>query len=111
MAPYRDRVIVCSKFGFNHVDRVARGLNNRPEHIRRVCEESLRRLRTDVLDLYYVHRHDPSVPIEDVAGTVRELIAEGKVRHFGLSEVDETALRRAHAVQPVTALQSEYSLM
>lgn len=111
LAPYRDRVIVCSKFGFNHVDGVARGLNNRPEHIRRVCEESLRRLRTDVLDLYYVHRHDPSVPIEDVAGTVRELIAEGKVRHFGLSEVDETTLRRAHAVQPVTALQSEYSLM
>lgn len=111
LAPYRDKVLVSTKFGFNHVNGVARGLNNRPEHIRKVCEESLKRLRTDVLDLYYVHRYDATVPIEDVAGTVKELIAEGKVRAFGLSEVSAQTLRKAHAVQPVTALQSEYSLM
>ncbi|MCD8252906.1 MAG: aldo/keto reductase [Phocaeicola dorei] len=111
LAPHRDKVLVSTKFGFNHVNGVARGLNNRPEHIRKVCEESLKRLRTDVLDLYYVHRYDATVPIEDVAGTVKDLIEEGKVRAFGLSEVSAGTLRKAHAVQPVTALQSEYSLM
>lgn len=111
LAPYRNQVLVCTKFGFNHVNGVAQGLNNRPEHIHKVCEESLKRLKTEVLDLYYVHRYDPNVPIEDVAGAVKDLISAGKVRCFGLSEVDEQTLRRAHAVQPVTALQSEYSLM
>lgn len=111
LQPYRNNVLISTKFGFNHVNGVARGLNNRPEHIRKVCEESLKRLRTDHLDLYYVHRYDQNIPIEDVAGTVKELINEGKVRAFGLSEVSSETLRKAHAVQPVTALQSEYSLM
>jgi aryl-alcohol dehydrogenase-like predicted oxidoreductase len=111
LAPVRSRVVIATKFGFgtdgpNALDR----LDSRPAHIREVAEASLRRLRTDVIDLFYQHRVDPSVPIEDVAGTVRELIAEGKVRHFGLSEAGVETIRRAHAVQPVAALQSEYSL-
>jgi len=111
LAPVRDGVVIATKFGFdtdgpNALDR----LNSRPEHIRRVAEASLRRLRTEAIDLFYQHRVDPSVPIEDVAGTVRELIGEGKVRHFGLSEAGVETIRRAHAVQPVAALQSEYSL-
>ncbi len=109
----RDRVVIATKFGFD-LDPVTGenrgGLNSRPEHIRAAVEGSLRRLRTDRIDLLYQHRVDPSVPIEDVAGTVRDLIAEGKARHFGLSEAGVRTIRRAHAVQPVTALQSEYSL-
>jgi len=105
----RDQVVIATKFGFK--DGVpANGLDSRPERIRRVADEALKRLRTDVIDLFYQHRVDPNVPIEDVAGTVRDLIAEGKVRHFGLSEAGVETIRRAHAVQPVTALQSEYSL-
>jgi aryl-alcohol dehydrogenase-like predicted oxidoreductase len=111
LAPVRSRVVIATKFGFgtdgpNALDR----LDSRPDHIREVAEASLRRLRTDVIDLFYQHRVDPAVPIEDVAGTVRELIAEGKVRQFGLSEAGVETIRRAHAVQPVAALQSEYSL-
>jgi aryl-alcohol dehydrogenase-like predicted oxidoreductase len=112
LAPVRDRVVIATKFGFD-IDpdsRAQRGLNSRPEHIREVAEASLKRLRTDVIDLFYQHRVDPNVPIEDVAGTVQELIREGKVRHFGLSEAGVQTIRRAHAVQPVAALQSEYSL-
>lgn len=105
----RDAVVIATKFGFK--DSVpANGLDSRPERIRQVCDEALKRLRTDVIDLFYQHRVDPNVPIEDVAGTVRDLIAEGKVRHFGMSEAGPDAIRRAHAVQPVAALQSEYSL-
>ena len=111
LAPYHGKVSICTKFGFNHVKGRLQGLNNRPEHIREVCDESLKRLRVETIDLYYLHHHDPNVPIEDVAGTVKELIEQGKVRYFGLSEVDAETLRKAHAVQPVTALQSEYSLM
>jgi len=110
LEPLRDDVVIATKFGWRIEDGRSVGLDSRPEQIRRVAEESLRRLRTDVLDLYYQHRVDPEVPIEDVAGTVAELIAEGKVRHFGLSEASASTIRRAHAVQPVTALQSEYSL-
>ncbi|KJQ52839.1 aldo/keto reductase [Microbacterium sp. SA39] len=110
LAPVRDQVVIATKFGWRIEDGKSVGLDSRPEQIRRVAEESLRRLRTDVLDLFYQHRVDPAVPIEDVAGTVAELIAEGKVRHFGLSEASASTIRRAHAVQPVTALQSEYSL-
>jgi aryl-alcohol dehydrogenase-like predicted oxidoreductase len=110
LEPIRDQVVIATKFGWRIEDGKSVGLNSRPEQIRRVAEESLRRLRTDVIDLFYQHRVDPDVPIEDVAGTVAELIAEGKVRHFGLSEASATTIRRAHAVQPVTALQSEYSL-
>ena len=110
LAPFRDEVVIATKFGFNLVDGEAEGLNSRPDHIRKKTEDSLRRLRTDRIDLYYQHRVDPDVPIEDVAGTVKELIAEGKVKHFGLSEAGVKTIRRAHAVQPVTALQSEYSL-
>ncbi len=115
LAPLRDRVVIATKFGFDtSVDprgnKGAPVLNSRPEHIREVAEASLRRLRTEVIDLFYQHRVDPEVPIEDVAGTVGELIREGKVRHFGLSEAGVRTIRRAHAVQPVTALQSEYSL-
>ena len=110
LAPVRDEVVIATKFGFDFVDGQAKGLNSRPDSIRRTTEDSLRRLRTDRIDLLYQHRVDPDVPIEDVAGTVKELIAEGKVRHFGLSEAGVETLRRAHAVQPVTALQSEYSL-
>ena len=110
LAPFRDEVVIATKFGFNLANGESDGLNSRPDHIRRMTEDSLRRLRTDHIDLYYQHRVDPHVPIEDVAGTVKDLIAEGKVKHFGLSEAGVSTIRRAHAVQPVTALQSEYSL-
>jgi len=110
LAPFRDDVVIATKFGFNFENGESRGLNSRPDYIRRMTEDSLRRLRTDRIDLYFQHRVDPEVPIEDVAGTVRDLIAEGKVKHFGLSEAGVRTIRRAHAVQPVTALQSEYSL-
>ena len=109
LAPVRDQVVIATKFGFAG-GRPADGLDSRPERIRQVAENSLRNLRTDRIDLFYQHRVDPAVPMEEVAGTVRELIDEGKVRHFGLSEAGVDAIRRAHAVQPVTALQSEYSL-
>ncbi|GAB3655856.1 aldo/keto reductase [Nocardioides korecus] len=112
LEPVRDQVVIATKFGFD-VDSDGwqkPGLNSRPEHVREVCEASLRRLRTDVIDLFYQHRVDPDVPIEDVAGAVAELVAEGKVRHFGLSEASAQTIRTAHAVHPVTALQSEYSL-
>jgi len=108
LAPYRDRVVLATKFGFSFGEK--RGLDSRPEHIREVCEASLKRLRVESIDLLYQHRVDPSVPIEDVAGAVKDLIAAGKVKHFGLSEAGAKTIRRAHAVQPVTALQSEYSL-
>ena len=110
LAPIRDQVVIATKFGWDIQDGKSVGLNSRPEQIRRVAEASLKRLRTDVIDLFYQHRVDPDVPIEDVAGTVGELIAEGKVRHFGLSEASAATIRRAHAVHPVTAVQSEYSL-
>ena len=111
LAPVRDRVVIATKFGFTFGDDDKQQiLNSRPEHIRRAVEGSLKRLRTDVIDLLYQHRVDPEVPIEDVAGTVRDLIRSGKVKHFGLSEAGAQTIRRAHAVQPVTALQSEYSL-
>lgn len=107
--PFRDQVVIATKFGF--VDGEVRlGLDSRPERIRQVADEALKRLRTDRIDLFYQHRVDPNVPIEEVAGTVKALIAEGKVRHFGMSEAGVATLRRAHAVQPVAALQSEYSL-
>jgi aryl-alcohol dehydrogenase-like predicted oxidoreductase len=109
LEPLRERVVIATKFGFS-LDDSDRKLDSRPEHIREALEGSLRRLRTDHVDLLYQHRVDPDVPIEDVAGTVKELVAEGKVRHFGLSEAGVETIRRAHAVQPVTALQSEYSL-
>mgnify|MGYP003913674013 CR=1 FL=1 len=109
LAPFRDKVVIATKFGFD-VGGVQGALNSRPEHIRAVAEASLKRLRTDVIDLFYQHRVDPNVPIEDVAGAVKDLIAEGKVKHFGLSEAGVQTIRRAHAVQPVAALQSEYSL-
>ncbi|MBB3357992.1 MULTISPECIES: aldo/keto reductase [unclassified Novosphingobium] len=105
----RDAVVIATKFGFRH-GKTADGLDSRPETIRAVTESALRRLRTDYIDLLYQHRVDPAVPMEDVAGTVRDLIAEGKVRHFGLSEAGVESIRRAHAVQPIAALQSEYSL-
>ncbi|SNY03827.1 aldo/keto reductase [Paractinoplanes atraurantiacus] len=107
LEPVRDQVVIATKFGFAIGSD---GVDSRPSHIREVAEASLRRLRTDTIDLFYQHRVDPSVPIEDVAGAVGELIAEGKVRHFGMSEASAATIRRAHAVQPVTALQSEYSL-
>ena len=110
LAPFRDEVVIATKFGFSFADGKSQGLNSRPEYIRKTTEDSLRRLQTDRIDLYYQHRVDPDVPIEDVAGTVKDLIAEGKVKHFGLSEAGVQTIRRAHAVQPVTALQSEYSL-
>lgn len=111
LAPFRDRVVIATKFGFDLPSPDGKQhLNSRPEHIRQVVEASLKRLRTDVIDLLYQHRVDPGVPIEDVAGTVGQLIREGKVKHFGLSEAGARTIRRAHAVQPVTALQSEYSL-
>jgi aryl-alcohol dehydrogenase-like predicted oxidoreductase len=113
LEPYRGKVAIATKFGFD-IDPVTGenrgGLSSRPEQIRASTDSSLRRLRVDAIDLYYQHRVDPNVPIEDVAGTVRDLIAEGKVKHFGLSEAGVRTIRRAHAVQPVTALQSEYSL-
>jgi len=111
VAPFRDRVVIATKFGFNFDENGGQsGMNSKPEHIRSYVETALKRLRTDVIDLLYQHRVDPDVPIEDVAGMVRDLIAEGKVKHFGLSEAGVRTIRRAHAVQPVTALQSEYSL-
>ena len=110
LAPVRERVVIATKFGFRIVDGKQTGLDSRPENIRAVAEASLRRLRIETIDLFYQHRVDPAVPIEDVAGTVRELIKAGKVRHFGLSEASARTIRRAHAIQPVTALQSEYSL-
>ena len=110
LAPVRDQVVIATKFGWQIEDGKSVGLNSRPEQIRRVADASLRRLRTDVIDLLYQHRVDPDVPIEEVAGTVGELIAAGKARHFGLSEAAAGTIRRAHAVCPVTAVQSEYSL-
>jgi aryl-alcohol dehydrogenase-like predicted oxidoreductase len=109
-APIRDKLVIATKFGFKIEDGKNVGTDSRPAHIRAVAEASLKRLKTDVIDLFYQHRVDPDVPIEDVAGTVGDLIREGKVRHFGLSEAGVATIRRAHAVQPVTALQSEYSL-
>ncbi len=109
LAPHRDRLVIATKFGFRNA-QADTGLDSRPENIRAVAEASLKRLRTDHIDLFYQHRVDPNVPIEDVAGTVRDLIAEGKVGHFGLSEASAATVRRAHAVQPVAAVQSEYSL-
>jgi aryl-alcohol dehydrogenase-like predicted oxidoreductase len=108
---FRKKIILCSKFGFNIVDGKLAGLNSKPAHIREVVEQSLKRLKTDYIDLLYQHRVDPTVPIEDVAGTVRDLIQEGKVLHFGLSEADVANIRKAHAVQQITALQTEYSLI
>ncbi|WP_245759909.1 aldo/keto reductase [Thermoflavifilum thermophilum] len=110
LEPVRRQVVIATKFGFEIQDGKMVGLNSRPEHIRKAVEGSLKRLRTDVIDLLYQHRVDPQVPIEDVAGTVKDLIQEGKVRYFGLSEAGVKTIRRAHAVQPVAALQSEYSL-
>ncbi len=110
LAPLRAQVVIATKFGFGIVDGKQQGLNSRPEHIREVAEASLQRLGIDTIDLFYQHRVDPDVPIEEVAGAVRELIKAGKVRHFGLSEAGVQTIRRAHAVQPVTAVQSEYSL-
>jgi aryl-alcohol dehydrogenase-like predicted oxidoreductase len=111
LAPTRERVVIATKFGFKFGPKGEQsGLDSRPEHIKEVAESSLKRLRTDVIDLFYQHRVDPNLPIEDVAGAVKELIEEGKVKHFGLSEAGAQTIRRAHAVQPVTAVQSEYSL-
>ncbi len=113
LAPIRDKVVIATKFGFDinpATGARGAGTNSQPAHIRRVAEDALKRLKTDHIDLFYQHRVDPAVPIEDVAGTVKDLIAEGKVRHFGLSEAGVQTIRRAHAVQPVTAVQSEYSL-
>jgi aryl-alcohol dehydrogenase-like predicted oxidoreductase len=113
LAPYRAKVVIATKFGFkldSTGKRVLRDLDSRPAHIKKVAEESLKRLKIDVIDLFYQHRVDPEVPIEEVAGAVKQLIQEGKVKHFGLSEAGVETIRRAHAVQPVTALQSEYSL-
>ncbi len=110
LAPIREQVVIATKFGFNIVDGKMAGLNSRPEHIRAVCDASLKRLGVEVIDLLYQHRVDPNVPIEDVAGAIKDLIVAGKVRHFGLSEPSAQTLRRAHAVQPVTTLQNEYSL-
>ncbi|HXK06309.1 MAG TPA: aldo/keto reductase [Verrucomicrobiae bacterium] len=109
LEPFRKEVVIATKFGFQDGDS-HKGLDSRPERIRQVADEALKRLRTDVIDLFYQHRVDPNVPIEDVAGTVKDLIAQGKVKHFGMSEAGVQAIRRAHAVQPVAALQSEYSL-
>jgi aryl-alcohol dehydrogenase-like predicted oxidoreductase len=109
LAPFRDQVVIATKFGFPGGD-VGKGVDSRPENIRAVAEASLKRLRTDRIDLFYQHRVDTNVPMEDVAGTVKDLIAEGKVKHFGMSEAGVQSIRRAHAVQPVAALQSEYSL-
>jgi len=112
LAPIRGRVIIATKFGFevDPITKERRGLNSRPEYIKRVAERCLKRLRTDTIDLFYQHRVDPTVPIEDVAGAVKDLIQEGKVRHFGLSEAGGATIRRAHAVLPVTAVQNEYSV-
>jgi aryl-alcohol dehydrogenase-like predicted oxidoreductase len=113
LAPFRDQVVIATKFGFDIDPRTGErhgGVNSRPEHVKEVAEASLRRLKVAAIDLFYQHRVDPNVPIEDVSGAVKDLIAEGKVKHFGLSEAGAKTIRRAHAVQPVTAVQSEYSL-
>jgi aryl-alcohol dehydrogenase-like predicted oxidoreductase len=110
LAPFRDQVVIATKFGFKIENGKQAGLDSRPEHVKEVAEASLKRLKTAVIDLFYQHRVDPNVPIEDVAGAVKDLIQQGKVRHFGLSEAGVQTIRRAHAVQPVAALQSEYSL-
>jgi len=110
LGPVRDRVVIATKFGFKFENGKQAGLDSRPSHIREVADASLKRLKTDRIDLFYQHRVDPDVPIEDVAGSVKDLIREGKVKHFGLSEAGVQTIRRAHAVQPVAALQSEYSL-
>ncbi len=112
LAPMRERVVIATKFGFKRDPNTGKqaGLNSRPEHVKQVAEASFKPLRTSVIDLLYQHRVDPEVPIEDVAGAVKDLIREGKVKHFGLSEAGVKTIRRAHSVQPVTALQSEYSL-
>src|SRR5207247_7492795 len=112
LAPMREQVVIATKFGFKFDSETGKqaGLDSRPEHVKEVAEASLKRLRTNVIDLFYQHRVDPNVPIEDVAGAVKDLIQEGKVKHFGLSEAGVQTIRRAHAVQPLTALQSEYSL-
>src|SRR5947207_483234 len=113
LAPFREQVVIATKFGFKPASSGQPGwteLDSRPEHIKEVADASLKRLKTDVIDLFYQHRVDPNVPIEDVAGAVKDLIHEGKVKHFGLSEPGVATIRRAHAVQPVTAVQSEYSL-
>src|SRR5262247_2249469 len=110
LAPYRDKVVIATKFGFKIVEGKQVVVDSRPEHIREVAEAALKRLKIDVIDLFYQHRVDPDVPIEDVAGAIKELIQQGKVKHFGLSEAGVQTIRRAHAVQPITALQSEYSL-
>lgn len=110
LAPFKNEVVIATKFGFNIVDGKMSGVNSRPENIRKVAEESLKRLKIEVIDLFYQHRVDPNVPIEEVAGTVKDLIKEGKVKHFGLSEAGASTIRKAHAEQAVTALQSEYSL-
>lgn len=111
LQPVRKNVLITTKFGFNIQNGQMAGLDGRPEHIRKVIDESLKRLRTDYVDMLYQHRQDPNVPVEDVAGAVKDLILAGKVRHFGLSEVSVETIRKAHAVQPLTAIQSEYSLM
>lgn len=108
--PFRDQVVIATKFGFNMQDGKQSGMNSLPEHIKKVAEESLRRLKIEAIDLYYQHRVDPDVPIEEVAGAVQDLIREGKVKHWGLSEAGVKTIRRAHAVHPLTAIQSEYSL-
>jgi len=110
LAPFKNDVLIATKFGFNIVDGKMLGVNSRPENIRKVAEESLKRLKIEVIDLFYQHRVDPNIPIEEVAGTVKDLIKEGKVKHFGLSEAGASTIRRAHAEQTVTSLQSEYSL-
>ncbi len=110
LQPFKGEVVIATKFGFNIQDGKMAGVNSRPDNIRKVAEASLKRLRVEVIDLLYQHRVDPNVPIEDVAGTVKDMIKEGKVKHFGLSEAGANTIRKAHAVQPVTALQSEYSL-
>ncbi len=110
LAPFRNKVVIATKFGFNFQDGKINGINSKPEHIKQAVEGSLKRLNVEILDLLYQHRVDPNVPIEDVAGTVKELIKEGKVKYFGLSEASAKTIRKAHAVQPVSAVQSEYSL-
>jgi aryl-alcohol dehydrogenase-like predicted oxidoreductase len=110
LLPFRDQVVIATKFGFNIQDGKQAGMNSRPEHIKKVVEESLKRLKVDAIDLYYQHRVDPDVPIEEVAGAVKDLIREGKVKHWGLSEAGVKTIRRAHAVHPLAAVQSEYSL-
>ncbi|WP_259066584.1 aldo/keto reductase [Mucilaginibacter sp. X4EP1] len=109
LAPFRQRLVIATKFGFQNGDPII-GVDSHPDTIRKVAEESLKRLKTDYIDLFYQHRVDPKIPIEDVAGTVKDLISEGKVKHFGMSEASVQSIRKAHAVQPVAALQSEYSL-